>query len=70
MRVDLEGLTFGAVFSPGVRFSAENLLLFRINGNRRPFSSAAGSDTTSNVLELSVAVRMINSFPRLTMALK
>ena len=70
MRVDLEGLTFGAVFSPSVRFSAENLLLFRIDRNRRPFSSATGIDTTSNVLELSVAVRMINSFPRLTMALK
>jgi hypothetical protein len=70
MRVDLEGLTFGAVFSPGVRFYAENLLLFCIDGNRRPFSSAAGRDTTSNVLELSVAVRMINSLPRLAMALK
>ncbi len=70
MRVDLEGLTFGAVFSPGVCFSAENFLLFRIDGNRRPFSSAAGRDKTRSVLELSVAVRMINFFPRLTIALK
>jgi hypothetical protein len=68
MRVDPEGLAFRAVFSPGVRFSAEILLLFRIDGNRRPFSSAAGRDTTRNVLKLSVAVRMINSFARLTMA--